>query len=103
MVTGVVPARRGRAVVAAATVLGLLLAAVLASCLTAPAACAAASPVPGSPLDAYNHHVPYDTGVHKIARLAALIAYVLMVATLVLGVMLRLRFMQRSVNRATFY
>jgi DMSO/TMAO reductase YedYZ heme-binding membrane subunit len=85
-------------------VLGLLLAAVLGSFLIAPAAWAgAAPPVPGSPLDAYDHHVPYDTGVHKIARLAALIAYVLMVATVVLGVMLRLRFLQRSVNRATFY
>ncbi|MFI1165085.1 ferric reductase-like transmembrane domain-containing protein [Streptomyces sp. NPDC020801] len=66
-------------------------------------ASAAAQPIPGSPLDAYNHHISYDSGVHQIARLAALIAYVLMVATVVLGVMLRLRFMQRTVNRATFY
>lgn len=63
----------------------------------------AAVPVPGSPLDAYDRHVPYDMGVHKMARLAALVAYVLMVATMVLGVMLRLRFLQRAVNRATFY
>lgn len=98
----VVGARRGQAVVTAGTVLGFLLAALFGSCLFSPAAFAAA-PVPGSPLDAYNQHVPYDVGVHKIARLAALIAYVLMVATVVLGVMLRLRFMQRSVNRATFY
>lgn len=63
----------------------------------------AAQPIPGSPLDAYNHHIPYDPGVHQIARLAALIAYVLMVSTVVLGVVLRLRFMQRAVNRATFY
>ncbi|MET9218138.1 ferric reductase-like transmembrane domain-containing protein [Streptomyces sp. NPDC003300] len=63
----------------------------------------AAAPIPGSPLDAYDKQVPYDMGVHKIARLAALIAYVLMVATVVLGVLLRLRFLQHAVNRATFY
>jgi predicted ferric reductase len=66
-------------------------------------ASATAAPIPGSPLDAYNKHVAYDMGVHKIARVAALIAYALMVATVVLGVLLRLRFMQRAVNRATFY
>lgn len=60
-------------------------------------------PIPGSPLDAYDHHMNYDVGVHEIARLAALIAYALMVATVVFGVILRLRFMQRAVNRATFY
>lgn len=103
MFRGVVPTGRRRVVVAAGAVLGFLLAAVFGCCLVAPAACAVASPIPGSPLDAYNQHVPYDQGVHKIARLVALIAYVLMVATVVLGVMLRLRFMQRSVNRATFY
>ncbi|SFF41257.1 Ferric reductase like transmembrane component [Actinacidiphila alni] len=63
----------------------------------------AAAPIPGSPLDAYDKHVAYDAGVHKIARVAALIAYVLMVATVVLGVLLRLRFLQQAVNRATFY
>lgn len=62
-----------------------------------------AAPIPGSPLDAYNHHLPYDNGAHELARLTALIAYTLMVTTVVLGVMLRLRFMQRAVNRATFY
>ncbi|MFI1092378.1 ferric reductase-like transmembrane domain-containing protein [Streptomyces sp. NPDC020917] len=98
-----VQAPRRRVVVAAGAVLGLLLTAAFGCCLVAPAACAAAPPIPGSPLDAYNQHVPYDSGVHQIARLVALIAYVLMVATVVLGVMLRLRFMQRSVNRATFY
>jgi DMSO/TMAO reductase YedYZ heme-binding membrane subunit len=74
-----------------------------AALLLAQDASAAAAPIPGSPLDAYDKHVPYDMGVHKIARVAALIAYVLMVATVVLGVLLRLRFMQRAVNRATFY
>ncbi|MDI2129466.1 ferric reductase-like transmembrane domain-containing protein [Yinghuangia seranimata] len=69
----------------------------------APVAHAATAPIPGSPLDAYDRNIPYDTGVHRIARLAALIAYVLMIATVVFGVMLRLRFMQRLVNRSTFY
>lgn len=69
----------------------------------APTASAVAPPIPGSPLDAYDKNVPYDVGVHQIARLAALIAYALMVATIVLGIVLRLRFMQRAVNRATFY
>lgn len=92
-----------------AALLGLLLL-LLALLLAAPDALAdahsakpPAAPVPGSPLDAYDHHLPYDTGSHKIARLAALVAYALMVATVALGVVLRLRFMQRSVNRATFY
>lgn len=86
---------------AAALVLGLVLALVLAP--HAVAAAPGQAPIPGSPLDAYDKHVPYDTGSHKIARLAALVAYALMVATVVLGVVLRLRFMQRAVNRATFY
>ncbi|MFE0464702.1 ferric reductase-like transmembrane domain-containing protein [Kitasatospora sp. NPDC058965] len=64
---------------------------------------AAEAPIPGSPLDAYNRGIAYDTGVHKIARLAALIAYVLMVATVVLGIVLRMRYFQRSVNRSTVY
>lgn len=71
--------------------------------MCAPTASAAARPIPGSPLDAYDKNIPYDMGVHQIARLAAIIAYTLMVATIVLGVVLRLRFMQRAVNRATFY
>ncbi|NUR59826.1 MAG: hypothetical protein HOV87_14320 [Catenulispora sp.] len=96
--TGYRPAavRKARWLVVAVTVLGL-------SAVLAPEAVAAAPPIPGSPLDAYRAHVPYDVGAHKIARLAALIAYALMVSTVVLGVMLRLRFMQRAVNRATFY
>jgi predicted ferric reductase len=61
------------------------------------------APIPGSPLDAYYHHIAYDTGVHEIARLAAIIAYILMVATVILGVILRLRYFQNTVNRATFY
>jgi predicted ferric reductase len=60
-------------------------------------------PIPGSPLDAYNRHLAYDTGVHKIARLTALIAYTLMVDTVVLGVVLRMRYFERIVNRATVY
>ena len=63
----------------------------------------AVAPIPGSPLDAHDKQIPYDGGVHKIARLAAIIAYVLMVATIVLGVVLRLRFLQRFVNRNTMY
>ncbi|WP_445528598.1 ferric reductase-like transmembrane domain-containing protein [Streptomyces cyslabdanicus] len=94
---------RGRNAAAVGTVLALVLTVTVGCCLTAPGAWAAEPPIPGSPLDAYNHHVPYDVGVHKIARLAAIIAYVLMVATVVLGVMLRLRFMQQAVNRSTFY
>lgn len=94
---------RRRAVLGLSAVLVLLLAAVLCSVLLAPGASAAAPPIPGSPLDAYDKHVPYDVGAHKIARLAALIAYALMVATVVLGVVLRLRFMQPRVNRASFH
>jgi predicted ferric reductase len=61
------------------------------------------APIPGSPLDAYNHGIAYDMGVHQIARLFALIAYSLMIATLLLGVILRLRLMERFVHRATIY
>ncbi|WP_051969692.1 ferric reductase-like transmembrane domain-containing protein [Kitasatospora azatica] len=64
---------------------------------------AAAGPIPGSPLDAYDQRIPYDMGVHKIARLAALISYVLMAATIVLGIVLRMRYFQRTVNRGTVY
>ena len=103
MATEVPSTDRRRVVVAVRTVLALVLAVFVGCCLVAPGACAAAPPIPGSPLHAYDQHVPYDMGVHKIARLAALIAYVLMVSTVVLGVVLRLRFMQRAVNRATFY
>ncbi|PYC79530.1 hypothetical protein C7C46_14325 [Streptomyces tateyamensis] len=63
----------------------------------------AAAPIPGSPLDAYDRGIAYDPGVHHIARLAALIAYVLMVATVVLGIVLRMRYFQRHVNRSTVY
>lgn len=82
-------------------VLFVLVALIISMCLAQEAT--AAAPIPGSPLDAYNHHVPYDMGVHKLARVAALIAYALMVATVMFGVLLRLRFMQRAVNRATLY
>ncbi|WP_328888848.1 ferric reductase-like transmembrane domain-containing protein [Streptomyces sp. NBC_00316] len=95
--------RRRRIAPALAGLFGVLFALLAASVLFAFPATAAAPPVPGSPLDAYGKNIPYDTGVHQIARLAAIIAYVLMVATVVLGVVLRLRFMQRTVNRATFY
>ncbi|WP_052442346.1 ferric reductase-like transmembrane domain-containing protein [Streptacidiphilus neutrinimicus] len=61
------------------------------------------APIPGSPLDAYNHGIAYDMGVHQIARLFALIAYTLMIATLLLGVILRLRLLERYVNRPTIY
>lgn len=101
--------RRGRAVLllALAAAVALLVCAVVLL-VSAPHAAAAAAappgtPIPGSPLDAYDRHMPYDDGSHRIARLAALVAYALMVATVVLGVVLRLRFMQRAVNRATFY
>ncbi|MEV6010500.1 ferric reductase-like transmembrane domain-containing protein [Streptomyces sp. NPDC051976] len=88
----------------ALVVLALLLSLLALCAILAPDALGAANaPVPGSPLDAYDKQLPYDMGVHKITRLAALIAYTLMVATVVLGVMLRLRFLQRAVNRATFY
>ncbi|WP_338672473.1 ferric reductase-like transmembrane domain-containing protein [Streptomyces sp. SCSIO 30461] len=62
-----------------------------------------ADPIPGSPLDARQKGFPYDVGVHEIARLAALVAYGLMVAAVVFGVVLRLRFMQHRVNRATIH
>jgi DMSO/TMAO reductase YedYZ heme-binding membrane subunit len=67
--------------------------------------CVAAGPppIPGSPLDAYDRHIRYDPGVHQIARLAAIAAYALMVATVLFGVALRLRFLERAVHRATFY
>jgi DMSO/TMAO reductase YedYZ heme-binding membrane subunit len=99
----VVRAGRRRTAPGPATVVALVIAAALCALLLAPHAAADAPPIPGSPLDAYDKQVPYDVGAHKLARLAALIAYVLMVATVVLGVVLRLRFMQRAVNRATFY
>ncbi|SEG93256.1 Ferric reductase like transmembrane component [Actinacidiphila yanglinensis] len=88
---------------AAVALLALLLLLALALALAPTALAASGTPIPGSPLDAYDRQVSYDVGVHKIARVAALIAYALMVATVVLGVLLRLRFMQRTVNRATFY
>jgi DMSO/TMAO reductase YedYZ heme-binding membrane subunit len=69
----------------------------------AAATAGAPPPIPGSPLDAYDHGVAYDVGVHKVARLFALIAYPLMIATLVLGVILRLRLMERFAHRATIY
>lgn len=109
MVPTVPPGPRGhRPGVRAALLPALaLLLAVLALCLVtavhAHAAGPPPAPIPGSPLDAYDKQLPYDTGVHKLARLAALIAYALMVATVVLGVCLRLRFLQHTVNRATFY
>ncbi|WP_329128728.1 ferric reductase-like transmembrane domain-containing protein [Streptomyces sp. NBC_01476] len=94
----------GRRPLLLAGVLTLLLFLLALLIVAAPAAHpAAASPIPGSPLDAYDKQVPYDMGVHKLARVAAIIAYVLMVATVGLGVVLRLRFMQQAVNRATFY
>lgn len=61
------------------------------------------APIPGSPLDAYNHHIAYDMGSHEIARMAAIIAYTLMVATVVLGVVLRMRYFQNTVKRPTIY
>ncbi|CAG7652376.1 ferric reductase-like transmembrane domain-containing protein [Actinacidiphila bryophytorum] len=99
----VVGTGRRRAASGVALVVVLAGVVVVGSVLLAPGAFAEAAPIPGSPLDAYDKHMPYDVGAHKLARLAALIAYVLMVATVVLGVVLRLRFMQRAVNRATFY
>ncbi|MFB7663637.1 ferric reductase-like transmembrane domain-containing protein [Kitasatospora sp. NPDC056138] len=77
------------------------LAAVISALVSQPAS--AAAPIPGSPLDAYDRQIPYDTGVHRIARLAAIISYALMVATVVLGVVLRMRYFQRNVNRRTVY
>ncbi|MGW3245139.1 ferric reductase-like transmembrane domain-containing protein [Streptomyces sp. NPDC001070] len=98
------PHERRGALAPAGRVAALLLVLVL-SVAVAPEASAAVSsaPIPGSPLDAYNRHIAYDTGVHKIARLAALISYTLMVTTVMFGVVLRLRFLQRTVNRATIY
>ncbi|MYS21010.1 Ferric reductase like transmembrane component [Streptomyces sp. DvalAA-14] len=94
----------GRRPVILAVLLVLLLCLLALSMIAATAAHAAgAAPIPGSPLDAYDKQLPYDTGVHRLARLAALIAYVLMVATVVLGAVLRLRFLQHAVNRSTFY
>ncbi|GAA1228394.1 hypothetical protein GCM10009665_18520 [Kitasatospora nipponensis] len=84
-----------------AVLLVLVLLLLLACALLGPQA--AAAPIPGSPLDAYDRRVPYDPGVHRIARLAALLAYALMVATVLLGVVLRLRYFQRVVNRATVH
>ncbi|MQS16143.1 hypothetical protein F7Q99_28915 [Streptomyces kaniharaensis] len=63
----------------------------------------AQAPIPGSPLDAYDQHTPYDPGVHKLARLAALISYTLIVSTVLLGTALRLRHLERFVNRTTMY
>ncbi|NUS12368.1 MAG: hypothetical protein HOY69_13375 [Streptomyces sp.] len=113
MLDAAVPTGRRRAAFVAAALLTVLLACLVCWVALAPHAAADATPthpaaapqapIPGSPLDAYDRNVPYDTGSHKIARLAALIAYTLMVATVVLGIVLRLRFMQRAVNRATFY
>jgi DMSO/TMAO reductase YedYZ heme-binding membrane subunit len=106
------PGGRGTVLAVALTAAALLAATACVLLLTAPEALAAphapsapgsGQPIPGSPLDAYDHHLPYDRASHKLARLFAFIAYALMVATVVLGVILRLRFMQRAVNRATFY
>ncbi|GAB2713474.1 ferric reductase-like transmembrane domain-containing protein [Kitasatospora kifunensis] len=88
-----VPAGVVAAVLALALVLFLFLA----------QSASATAPIPGSPLDAYDKGIPYDVGVHKIARLAAMISYALMVATMVLGVVLRMRYFQRYVNRRTVY
>ncbi|TDU03199.1 ferric reductase like protein [Streptomyces sp. 846.5] len=104
MTTVAPPSNRRRKTRAGTAVLVLVLLGFVVPALLAPtAAVAAVAPIPGSPLDAYDKGVSYDQGVHLIARVFALIAYVLMVATIVLGVVLRLRFMQRAVNRATFY
>jgi predicted ferric reductase len=95
---------RARRALSFAALLALPLALFALSLAFASAAHAAGpAPIPGSPLDAYDKQIPYDVGVHKLARVAAFIAYALMVATVVLGVLLRLRFMQRTVNRSTFY
>lgn len=84
-----------------AAVVAAVLALALVLLLAQPAS--ATAPIPGSPLDAYDKGIVYDVGVHKIARLAAMIAYTLMVATMVLGVVLRMRYFQRQVNRRTVY
>ncbi|WP_377269620.1 ferric reductase-like transmembrane domain-containing protein [Peterkaempfera sp. SMS 1(5)a] len=105
MTTGAPAIRRRRIVLALPSLLTALLLVLTVSVLLAPEASAAVSvaPIPGSPLDAYDKKIPYDMGSHSIARLAAIVAYALMVATVVFGVVLRLRFMQRTVNRATIY
>ena len=104
MTTVAPPSNRRRKPRAGTAVLVLVLLGFVVPALLAPSsAVAAVAPIPGSPLDAYDKGVSYDQGVHLIARVFALIAYVLMVATIVLGVVLRLRFMQRAVNRSTFY
>jgi DMSO/TMAO reductase YedYZ heme-binding membrane subunit len=104
MTTVAPPSNRRRKTRTGTAVLVLVLLGLVVPALLAPsAAVAAVAPIPGSPLDAYDKGVSYDQGVHLIARVFALIAYVLMVATIVLGVVLRLRFMQRAVNRSTFY
>ncbi|MDH6133707.1 DMSO/TMAO reductase YedYZ heme-binding membrane subunit [Kitasatospora sp. MAA4] len=79
----------------------VLLVAVLSLLAMRPAV--AATPIPGSPLDAYDRQIPYDMGAHEIARLSAIISYTLMVATVVLGIVLRMRYFQRNVNRGTVY
>ncbi|MEU9129932.1 ferric reductase-like transmembrane domain-containing protein [Kitasatospora sp. NPDC048540] len=81
---------------AAAVLLGVLALVVL---LAVPAVAAPAAPIPGSPWDAFDQHLPYDTGVHKIARLAALASYALMTAAILLGVVLRMRYFQRLISR----
>ncbi|MQY14345.1 hypothetical protein SRB5_45090 [Streptomyces sp. RB5] len=93
------PRARGRRPTAS-TALGLL--AISLWFLGCSPACAA-EPIPGSPLDAYNHHVPYDNGSHMIARYAAIVSYTLMVAVVLFGAILRLRFLHRTVRRATLY
>ncbi|MEY9835045.1 ferric reductase-like transmembrane domain-containing protein [Streptacidiphilus sp. EB103A] len=103
MTTVAPPSNRRRKTRAGTAVLVLVLLGFVVPALFAPTAAVAVAPIPGSPLDAYDKGVSYDQGVHLIARVFALIAYVLMVATIVLGVVLRLRFMQRAVNRSTFY
>ncbi|MEY9948471.1 ferric reductase-like transmembrane domain-containing protein [Kitasatospora sp. GAS1066B] len=82
-------------------VVAVALVAVLSLVFAQPAS--AATPIPGSPLDAYDRRIPYDTGVHEIARLFAIISYTLMVATVLLGIVLRMRYFQRNVNRKTVY
>ncbi|MFD9128169.1 ferric reductase-like transmembrane domain-containing protein [Kitasatospora sp. NPDC059571] len=94
-VAGIGP-RAAAALVATAVLLLLML------CLLV-AAPAAAGAVPGSPLDAYDKQIDYDAGVHKIARLAALISYTLMVSTVLLGVVLRMRYFQQFAARPTVH
>ncbi|SES13364.1 Ferric reductase like transmembrane component [Streptomyces qinglanensis] len=94
--------RRPRSIVLGATALVLLFTAAI---LLAPGAHAAgmSDAIPGSPLDAHRKQIPYDNGVHKIARVTALVAYALMVATVLFGFLLRLRFLQRAIKRSTAY